>query len=119
MPKTPYENLPLLPNLIAETVCGQPYEMQEWSPEHRSQSIIDKVEAQRKAMSPEAIKEFAHLCDKRCLYAYEHKMKWFLDCVKAKDNRGRDQLYVYIRHWMTAFVDNPERFRQRHAHFFG
>ena len=99
-----YDDLPFLPYLIAETVCEQEYKMQEYSEGMRVQREIEPVEQKRKAMNWDQIKAFASLCDARCREAYTAKAKWFMDCVNAKGNAGRDQLYVWIRHWMTAYL---------------
>lgn len=106
MPKTlTYDKLPFLPELIASTVCGQIYRQQEFSEGVRSQATIDRVEAKRLVMTPAQIEDFSEKCDAKCEGAFNAKAKWFMDCVKARDNSGRDQLYVWIRHWMVAYLD--------------
>jgi hypothetical protein len=99
-----YEALPFLPYLIAETICEQEYKMQEFSEGMRSEKDIAPVEEKRKAMTFEQIREFGTQCDARCRAAYTAKAKWFMDCVNAKANYGRDQLYVWLRHWMVAYL---------------
>ena len=99
-----YNELPLLPDVIAKTVCAQEYKMQEYSSGVRTPEYIERVEPLRKAMTPEQVEEFAKDCDKRCEEAFNAKCKWFQDCIKAKGNRGRDQLYLWIRHWMVTYL---------------
>lgn len=108
---TRYEDLPLLPHVIAETVCSQVYDGSEIS--YNSQSQILAVEAKRQQMTSEEIAEFASLCDTRCRLAFTNRAEWFRKCVRSKSNRGRDQLYVWIRHWLAAFLTDPQAFRER------
>jgi hypothetical protein len=112
--KTPYDMLPLVPTIIAETVCSQPYTGAEWSKGALPSSDIAKVEIARQKMTKAQIREFSDLCDQKCRAAFEAGAKWMTACVKAKGNRGRDQLYVYISHWLASYLHNPESFR-RHA----
>jgi len=111
MKKTPYEDLPLLPNIIAEAVCSQPYTGQEWSQGLRSGDEITKIELARQQMTPDQVQDFANLCDTKCCLAYHLGAKWFLACVKAKNNYGRDQLYVWIRHWLASYLKDPNVLR--------
>ena len=99
-----YDDLPFLPQMIAETVCGQEYRMQEYSEGNRSERLSAPIEEKRKAMTPGQIEDFASQCDDRCREAYAARAKWFMDCVGAKGNAGRDQLYVWLRHWMVAYL---------------
>lgn len=112
--RTPYEQLTLLPSVIAKTVCEQEYRMQEMSEAARCDREVAKTESLRKAMTPEQVEEFACICDASCKAAYESKAKWFMQCVR-RGNQGRDQLYVWLRHWMAAFLSNPDHFRLQHA----
>ena len=100
--KTPYDQLPLLPNLVAETVCATPYTGAEWR--DGGSLPIAKIEANRLAMTSEDIRAFADSCDERCRKAYDANAKWFLDCVK--NDTGRDQLYVWITHWLAAHLNH-------------
>lgn len=110
--RVPYSDLPFLPNLLAETVCYEPYSGQEWSVARRpGLSQIRKIETLRTGMSRSQISEFGLLCDNRCRAAYEAKAAWFEKIVNSKD--GREELVVFIRHWMTAYLESPEQFRQK------
>lgn len=101
MKKIPYENLPLLPYLVAETVCGEEYTEQEYSEGLRNKERAYKVDAKRKAMTPEQVKAFAEYVDKRCRDSYEAKADWFMKIAKS-DNIA--QLYVWVRHWLVSWL---------------
>jgi len=113
-----YEDLPILPTVAADYVCSQPYTGKviclaifagkEWS--RHDPLPWEKVEEKRKKMTPDEIREFGDLCDARCKAAYESKAAWFEKIVKAKGDKGRDQLYVWLTHWMAAYLTNPEGF---------
>jgi hypothetical protein len=112
--KTPYDMHPLVPTIIAETVCLQPYTGAEWSQGALSYADISKVETARQKMTDAQIREFSDLCEQKCRAAYDANAKWMTECARAKGNRGRDQLYVYISHWLSSYLHDPESFR-RHA----
>ena len=109
---TIYEDLPLLPNIIAEKVCSEPYLGTEMSEGVRDAAFISRTEAARRKMTPDQVREFADLCDAKCKAAYNSKAKWFVTLAKAKDNRGRDQLAVWITHWLASYLTNPLVFRR-------
>jgi len=113
--KLPYENIALLPNLIAETVSNTVYRGQEWSEGVRDSSRIAMFEQHRLAMTVESRNEFCELCDARCKRAYEADAKWFMKCVNAQGNSGRDQLHVWLTHWLTSYLYDPVRFREHAA----
>lgn len=112
-PYKTYDSLPLVAIIIADTVAGRPYTGSELSERSRSPVEVAKIEALRQKMTHDQAREFAEICDARCMAAFEAKAKWFMDCVKAKDNRGRDQLYVWISHWLAAYLKAPDAFRRR------
>ena len=90
--KLPYDTIPLVPAIIAESVCSQPYTGAEWSKGALSHADISKVEIARQRMAQAQIREFADLCERKCRAAYEADAKWMMKCARAKSNRGRDQL---------------------------
>ena len=112
MPKIPYDRIPLIPAIIAETVCHGPYTGSELSTQVRSASDVTWVEAARQKMSPADVREFSDLCEKACRYAYEHGAKWMVKCAAAKGTRGRDQLYSLVAHWLAAYLTDPDLFRR-------
>ena len=105
--KTPYEQICFLPYMMAEMVANQPYTGQEWSEGIRSAANVEKYEALRQKMTPEQINEYAKWVDRRCRYCYENNVEWFMKLVKSKTNQGRDQLYVYMGHWLASYLHNP------------
>jgi len=106
--KTAYKDLHILPWLVAETVAERPYTGQEYSRGPLRQSQIDEVETLRVKLTAEGIKEFGEYVDKRCELAYAAKASWFMAIVEAKDNSGRDQLYMWVTHWLVAFLFRKE-----------
>jgi len=111
MKKTPYERLALIPEIVAEAVCRYPYTGAEWSLQNRpSQKEIAEVEDKRQVMTIEQEREFSDRCGARCRAAYERNAKWFMECVKAKGDRGRNQLYVWMSHWLVSYLNNSEKF---------
>ena len=50
--KTPYDRIPLVPAIIAETVCSHLYTGAEWSVGTLSPTDISKVEVVRQKMTP-------------------------------------------------------------------
>ena len=63
-----------------------------------------RVEALRQKMTPERIAEFARLVDEKCRAAYEKRAPWFMKIAQSKTNAGRDQLYIFVAHWLHAFL---------------
>lgn len=100
----PYDDLHLLPYIAAETVVNTPYDGSELSSEARCSATIQKLETARQALTPEERETFVKWADQRCRGAYHANVKWFRDCLRG--NQGRDQLYVWMRHWLAAFLDN-------------
>ena len=109
MVKDNYDSLPILPWLIAETTASRPYEGIEWSLQVRNSREVERVEALRQKMTAEDIQDFADWVDDRCRLAYKKKVKWFMDCANSKSNRGRDQLYVWISHWLCSWLSSPKK----------
>jgi hypothetical protein len=107
-----YDDLPFLPFIIADAVCQREYKGEEWSEFYRNPKRIAEFEAKRQQMTREQMDEFCRLCDNRCRGAYEAKAPWFEKIVEAKGDGGRDQLYVWITHWLTAYLQNPAILRR-------
>ncbi len=103
--KTPYNDLALVPWIIAETIADEPYEGQECSPGVLGERIVKAREVKRSQMTPEQKIEFAAYCDTRCKDAYEHDAEWFMLCIRDED-LGRDRLWNFIRHWLASYLDN-------------
>jgi len=107
-----YDDLPILPWLIAETTANRPYEGIEWSDKVRNSREVERTEALRQRMTVQDIQNFADWVDKRCRLAYKKKVKWFMKCARSKTNYGRDQLYVWISHWLCSWLANPDKARK-------
>ncbi len=100
--KIPYGDLPFLPSLIARTTCGTTY-TGEWM-RNISPAEIAETESARQAMTPTQILEFEEMCDRRCRCAYNTEAEWFMRCVRAAGNKGRDQLYMWTAHWLASYL---------------
>jgi len=105
-----YDQIALVPSIVADIVVYRPYEMQEFSQNMRSQSIIEEIEGKRKQLTIAQCEEFIQLCDKRCRDAYEIKADWFEDCVNSDSS---DQLMIWITHWLVSYINNPKLFRRK------
>jgi len=53
-------------------------------------------------MSSLQIAEFVHQVNERCKAAYKAKAKWFDECLKGES--GRDQLYMWVTHWLASYL---------------
>ena len=98
-----YDDLTLLPHVVADTVCLTPF-TSEFSARHTSAAEVARVEALRQKMTPERIAEFARLVDEKCRAAYKKRSPWFMKIARSKTNAGRDQLYIFVAHWLHAFL---------------
>lgn len=105
-----WDYIPYAVYLMAEDVAQEPYTEREFSPNLRSSSHIEKVEAKRQKLTPEQIDEFADWCERRCKHAHERKSKWWVKIINMED--GRDQLRIWFSHWLAAYLNNPEVVRQ-------
>lgn len=100
--RTAYEDLVLLPYILAEVITRVEYTGEEMSVKIRNSVQVAKIEQLRKEMSFDEEERFCSLCDERCKHAYEKKAKWFLKIVKMKDGRG--QLQNFFRHWFASYL---------------
>ena len=105
-----FEDLPLVPVIISDTICGRPYTGNEWSKNVVSAREVALIEAARQKMTPEEIREFGDACETRCKAAYEVKAEWFEKIINAKGDAGRDQMYYWIAHWMTSYLMTRKNF---------
>lgn len=101
---TSYNDLQFLPTVIAKTVCETPYIGRETN--NLSAEFIAQTEAARQAMSVYNVEAFGEFCDRRCRMAYNTRASWFMRCVRAKGNKGRDILYMWITHWLAAYLQD-------------
>lgn len=103
-----YEDLPILPHLIAETICNRPY-VSEFSDQHEDSHETSRVEALRQKMTPAQVAKFAGEVDDRCRVAHANNATWFQKIVRSKTNAGRTQLYGFITHWLHAYLTRRPR----------
>jgi hypothetical protein len=100
----PYDHLTLIPVIIAEVICRREYKGKEFSPAVRNMQSVVECEALRQKMTPDDIEAFAKYADRKCEDAYNAKAGWFMKIVRSKGNTGRSQLYMWITHWLTAWL---------------
>ncbi len=103
-----YDDLAIIPSIVAKSVVEEPYTGYEYS--NQGHFNVESLEAKRLAMTLEDRQRFIDYADKRCRDAYEAKADWFMKIIRSKTNAGRDQLYVWISHWLNAFLvdGNPQ-----------
>lgn len=101
---TKYEDLALIPLIVAETVANRPYTGIEWSDKVRSQTDVKEIESRRQKLTQEEITRFAERFDALCKIAYQARARWFMKCVNSKSNVGRDQLYMWATHWLVVML---------------
>jgi hypothetical protein len=109
--RTKYEHLPFKFDVMAEAVCSRPYTGEEWSVSARpSSSEISEIDGKRQRMTASQVREFADICDARCKASYEARTPFLQRIIDAED--GRDELYMWLTHWLTSYLMNPEQFRR-------
>jgi hypothetical protein len=113
MPRTKYEDLAVIPIVVADVTATRPYTGMEWSLQVRDSRLVGRVEALRRKMTDADRREFADVVEGICRRAYEDKRKWFMRIVRARGNAGRDRLYVLMSHWLAAFLLDPAGLRRR------
>ena len=106
--KIDYCKLSIVPAIIANVVLGEVYTGVEMSLRNRDFNQVQKVEAKRQTLTPEQRSEFADLVEKRCKNAYDADADWMLRIARSKTNRGRDELYMWVRHWLASYCLNPQ-----------
>lgn len=106
--RKPYVELPIIPTIIADGVGAETYTGQEL--EVPNPTFTAFIEAKRQALTHLQRREFADLCECRCQSAYARKADWFEEVATSKTTYGRDLLYMYIRNWLTVYVQDPNKF---------
>ena len=109
MKRKGYDALALIPYVVAENTCGMEYEGREWSEMTRSRARNERIEKLRKAMTRKDIEDFAEAADNRCRFAHENRAEWFAKLARARGNSGRDRLYMWMSHWLAAFLSGHVR----------
>jgi hypothetical protein len=108
--RKPYEELPLIPTILAERVCSRPYTGREFR-NGPSSADVRRIEAARQRMTLEEIRAFADKCEERCRAAHEAGARWFVKIANADD--GREALMVWLTHWLASYLTNPSQFLTR------
>ena len=80
-----------MPDVIAETCLGQ----------------------RQHSLTPAQVSWFIRHVDVWTRWFHANNAKWKMS-LEAKDNSGRDQLYVWVNHWLDAYLLNPERYQSQH-----
>jgi hypothetical protein len=112
--KTPYDNLPLVPTIIADVVANREYTGQELSIQIRSGDFVNRIEGLRKRMSETYLRRFIEMVDSRCRTAYENDADWFMKIVHARGESGRNQIYIWVSHWLAGFlIDNEDKLMEQ------
>ena len=99
-----YDDLPFLPYMLANTVANRPYTGQEWAFGIVSPEEVADIEALRQKMTVDDIARFETEVEDRCRKAHKNKARFWVNVINASGNKGRDQLYIWITHWLTGFL---------------
>lgn len=97
-----YEDLALMPSVLAELVANEPYTNSEMSIHLRSAKLGIQVETLRQKMADDQKEKFIELCDQKCERAYSAGSKWFRRIVGMED--GRSLMEMFLRHWLASFL---------------
>jgi hypothetical protein len=62
-------------------------------------------------LSADAVQWFVDHTDAWVRWFHANNAKWRR---LLESDRGRDQLYVWVNHWLDAFQSDIERYRQKH-----
>lgn len=84
-----YDELSLIPSVVAQTVC------------------------ERRSVPGDIMVRFVLYADRRCRAAFETGAKWFLSCARSETSAGRDRLYMFINHWLDAFLADEAKTMRR------
>ncbi len=81
---------PIMPDVIAETCLAQ----------------------RQHELTPEQTVWFVQHVDVRTRWFHANNAKWKRS-LEANGNTGRDQLYVWVNHWLDAYLLAPEQYQER------
>lgn len=109
--KPSYENLALVPYVVAELACTSTYDGSHMK--NITGVSVQQTEEARRNMTAEQIEDFCQICDARCKDAYATGAKWFEKCLNAEN--GNDMLLMWCKHWLSAYFVNPNLLRKNHA----
>jgi hypothetical protein len=72
-------------------------------------------EQEHPSLSEEDWNWFRHHADVRVRYLYSSNKSW-KRVLKGNGDKGRDRVYMFVQHWLKAYVQNPARYQSRHPH---
>ena len=96
--KIPYDQIPLIPTIVAEAVARQPLQG------------IPKLEKKRRRMTDEEVREFADLCEVRFRKSYENSGV-MVEIARLPGDQGRDELAYWIRQLLVSYLRDPQAMR--------
>jgi hypothetical protein len=91
--RCPYKQIPLVPTIVAESVCAG------------------------HGMSIESVREFADKCEERCRLAYESGCGWMVKLAEAPGFEGVSGLRTVLAHWRDSYCKNRSVFMSRWSAF--
>jgi hypothetical protein len=97
--KIPYDQIPLVPTIVAETVARQPLQG------------LPKLEKKRRRMTAEEVREFADLCEARLRASYANGGV-MLEIARLPGDQGRDELAYWVRFLLTLYLRDPQIMRR-------
>lgn len=97
--KLPYDRIPLIPTIVAETVAEQPL------------PGFSELEDQRQRLTPDEVREFVDLCEARCRASYEAN-GLMLQIAQMPGEAARDELAYWIRQWLVSYLRDPRELRR-------
>lgn len=112
-PIKPYFELPIIPAMVAEMVASRPYTGAEWSDKYRYRAEVERIESSRQALTPEEVRAFSDACERFCHDAYDAGAEWFIKIALASGDQGRDQLSIWVAHWLSSYVTDKAQFLAR------
>jgi hypothetical protein len=96
--KKPYDHLPFMPIIVAESVAGEPLRG------------FQELEEKRGRMTLAEVQEFVERCDARLRASYDDGGA-MADIARLPAEQGRDKLKHWIRDRLVQYLRDPERSR--------
>jgi hypothetical protein len=108
--KLPFDDLSILPGVVASQVLAEVYTGQEVSDHARSPKQVASIERIRQQLNPGQRLQFETATELRCRKAYACDAPWIIKIMNSNSNAGRDMLYQFVRHWLAAYCLYPDKF---------
>lgn len=71
------------------------------------------LEQRRHDLTPAQAEWFVRHVDVWTRWFHANNAKWKRS-LESDGNQGRDQLYVWVNHWLDAYLLDPRRYQDRH-----